>query len=167
METIKIFKLIGILFSAIGLVFLTISAILHSTFDLFFFFILLGMMFWVIGIVFLIIAIKSVESENGLKNYGNVTMGKISSILENKNISVNDEHPYKVSVLFTDRRGEDHYATHNEVWNIDGMDLGDEVPVYYQMNRPDRNYVDIDEVITQDDLLRKKDDLSEPGRLRR
>jgi len=148
-------RIIGSIFSILGAIFLVIAllvGILGATLgeNMFFFIVLLpffivGGVFFVIGQVFLARIRKKNRMRDELLTMGHCVMAKVVGVEQNRTVSINGRHPYRVRCRYEAPDGTVHaFCSWDIKYDPTGLFLRDTVDVYVDRYDMDRYYVDLE-----------------------
>ncbi len=109
-----------------------------------------GLVFGLIGAIPLIIIHKKRKAEEKLRSTGISYWGTIVNVWQNRSVSYNGRHPYKLDVKYEDESiiTTNRFFTSKNVWFQDNPDsyIGKQIRIFVDPNNMDKYLVDIESV---------------------
>lgn len=105
---------------------------------------LIGMIFGGSGLVMLLVSLCVAENRRSLLEKGNRVTARVTGVEENRSITVNNRHPFRLVCEYTDpNTGETRVFRGRNIYRNPTADLTrEEVDVYLHPTRPNRYVVD-------------------------
>lgn len=143
---------IGIIFTLIGAVFLTVGIVSYIFMAEMLFFSLtfgsIGLVFFVLGVIFLSVEMKKAVWNNRLLQTGNYIIAEVAEVRTNYAMQINGRHPFIVMCQYQDMSGNVHiFKSRNLLFDPSSLLKDQRVKVYVDGEEFKHYYVDIDEIL--------------------